>query len=444
MKPPFFIPQCEDAFLLVNPRALFLYQQGGEIANSPLTPGTPWYQVDKKKLLRNAYSYLSAVGQPKNFKLLDNVYIDHMGQFEYLFTVIGCGHCVLCRNTKRIDLVNRAALETELYDHPPMYFTLTYDDAHLPRNGSVLSYNLRYTDVQKFFKRLRKRFNSKGLPTDFRYLVAGEYGKDTHRPHYHVIMWNNPYKCSEFEPGLFNQLREDVFLSWGLCQPPGFDFQQCAGGAAHYVTKYLTKQVKYADREVQPFIHTSIGNGGIGYQKLAADRQFYLDNPSLTKYHYLDLTNGGTKEISFGSYAKTVLHPSPSRMVPANVRDQYRQVCDIMSVLFSMGVFDRDKALDFLEVQRPYKSVLPIKLERVELPRLCHLAKTFYKSRYLRLMIDIACKIDPDRDLSRQQLAQYRDYMFQSLPRNDNRGSLAAKAFSIASKNAELLKREKL
>ena len=59
------------------------------------------------------------------------------------------------------------------------YITLTYNDDHLPANGS-----LQPRDLQLFWKRLRKA-RTPGI----RYYACGEYGDQTARPHYHAIIF---------------------------------------------------------------------------------------------------------------------------------------------------------------------------------------------------------------------------------------------------------------
>jgi len=54
---------------------------------------------------------------------------------------------------------------------------LTYDDAHLPEHGQLWK-----DDLQRFFKRLRKKFK-------FRYVASGEYGEKTRRPHFHIALF---------------------------------------------------------------------------------------------------------------------------------------------------------------------------------------------------------------------------------------------------------------
>lgn len=75
-------------------------------------------------------------------------------------------------------------MELEALDYANVWFvTLTYDDEHLPLSPSGLP-TLRYSDVQKFLKRLRTNSGQK-----FRYFAASEYGDRTQRPHYHLIIY---------------------------------------------------------------------------------------------------------------------------------------------------------------------------------------------------------------------------------------------------------------
>lgn len=94
-----------------------------------------------------------------------------------------CGRCGECRKTRISGWSFRLMQESKKY-FSNYFVTLTYDQEHVPRssNGRL---TLKKTDCQLFFKRLRK-YHEKG--TKIKYYIAGEYGTETERPHYHAII----------------------------------------------------------------------------------------------------------------------------------------------------------------------------------------------------------------------------------------------------------------
>lgn len=70
--------------------------------------------------------------------------------------------------------------EAQIHEHN-QFLTLTYSDDHLPPDQSL---DLEHT--QKFMKRLRKSRS----PDKLRFMMAGEYGEERGRPHYHAIVFN--------------------------------------------------------------------------------------------------------------------------------------------------------------------------------------------------------------------------------------------------------------
>lgn len=95
---------------------------------------------------------------------------------------VRCGKCENCIRTLINDWSFR--LEQEAKDHIYVDFiTLTYDPKYVPLTKNELP-TLDKTDVQKFWKRLRKRSNAK-----IKYFVVGEYGTKSYRPHYHAIVF---------------------------------------------------------------------------------------------------------------------------------------------------------------------------------------------------------------------------------------------------------------
>ena len=95
--------------------------------------------------------------------------------------VVPCGKCLSCRIAKRREWTMRLWHELP-YHQSSIFLTLTYDDDNLPPNAS-----LSKSDLQKFFKRLRKDLSY--VDRKIKYFAAGEYGPKTNRPHYHAIVF---------------------------------------------------------------------------------------------------------------------------------------------------------------------------------------------------------------------------------------------------------------
>jgi len=114
---------------------------------------------------------------------------------------------------------------------------MTYDEDKLPYSGSGVP-QLCKQDVVLFTKRLRKmqsqRFpDARGL----RYYTVGEYGTQTHRPHYHSIMFN---------------LQSDVLANLPNIWQNGLTYVGTVNIASiHYVTKYVINRLD-APADLEP------------------------------------------------------------------------------------------------------------------------------------------------------------------------------------------------
>lgn len=104
---------------------------------------------------------------------------------------IPCRSCLECYNQSRKEWIYRAVAES--YCHDSMIFlTLTYSDDNIPmtefvdeNTGEIFKHStLRYRDFQLFMKSFRKSLNK-----PVRFMVCGEYGSHTFRPHYHAIIY---------------------------------------------------------------------------------------------------------------------------------------------------------------------------------------------------------------------------------------------------------------
>lgn len=124
---------------------------------------------------------------------------------------IPCGNCWACQLNYSAEWAQRCMLEAQQHECN-WWITLTYDDDHLPiatqinlgeielfppDDGSWNEGTLYPRHVTLFLKKLRKYFSEKGH-TGIKYLYCGEYGEKTHRPHYHMILFNCPLDPKEF------------------------------------------------------------------------------------------------------------------------------------------------------------------------------------------------------------------------------------------------------
>lgn len=114
------------------------------------------------------------------------------------WSAVPCGKCYPCLQRNAAGWAVR--LMAEHREAKSSHFiTLTYDTENLPFDLESGTPCLQKSDLQKFFKRLRKRHK---FPESILYYAVGEYGDQYSRPHYHAIV--------------FNSCIPDIERSWGL------------------------------------------------------------------------------------------------------------------------------------------------------------------------------------------------------------------------------------
>lgn len=220
--------------------------------------------------------------------------------------IVPCGKCSICLSNKQYSWVHRLQQERNCWKYA-VFFTLTYDEQHLPtatitnnlfiddidsfkrprvlfdvtetsptprdvdyinRNCNRLGY-LCKVDVQRFMKRYRTnlrreymRINYKSIDyenqsdnikrsihkaTQVRYYIVGEYGSSTYRPHYHGLF----FFSSEFQA---SHVEDIIRKSWphGHCDT-SFD----AGNSIKYIAAYLNSFAHlpsvYLHKKIRPF-----------------------------------------------------------------------------------------------------------------------------------------------------------------------------------------------
>lgn len=134
-----------------------------------------------------------------------------------------CGKCPPCKKRRTSGWSFRLVKEGER-SKSALFITLTYDTEFVPitTNGYM---TLELTDLQKFFKRLRKLTNEK-----LKYYAVGEYGSTKKRPHYHII--------------LFNANPEHIKRAWALNNKHigSYHIGNVSHASIGYTLKYMSKK----------------------------------------------------------------------------------------------------------------------------------------------------------------------------------------------------------
>lgn len=178
----------------------------------------------------------------------------------YQFEQIPCKYCWACRLNYSAEWATRIMLEAQKYECN-WFLTLTYDDEHVPiaektsgeKDGQVIEwendgtwgYTLAPEDMKTFMNTLRKNYERKGHK-GIKYFYCGEYGENTRRPHYHIILLNCP-----LDIGLFYNTHIDTNFKahWksleveNIWKKGMIDIAELEWSCAAYVARYCTKKV---------------------------------------------------------------------------------------------------------------------------------------------------------------------------------------------------------
>lgn len=149
---------------------------------------------------------------------------------------IPCGRCIGCKSARASEWAVRVMHEAR--DHTASLFaTLTYDDQHVPPDGSLVP-----RDLTLFLKKLRAAAAAGSahiVGSRLRYIACGEYGERTFRPHYHAILFGLDFDDAVTATA---KLRQSPTLTalWGKGT---VNYGQVSPASAAYVAGYTVKSV---------------------------------------------------------------------------------------------------------------------------------------------------------------------------------------------------------
>lgn len=190
-----------------------------------------------------------------------------------------CGKCMWCKHKRQNSLIFRIYNHMKMYQHC-LFVTLTYDDDHYPCDEETCK-----RDAQLFYKRLRKKCDSKTLS----YFHCCEKGRISGRLHHHCLLfWN----C-DIAPALMKKYVND---SWQFPQRCWTNFgelwsklDQLLPSFAGFTyfgevsNKSITYCTKYMNKSKEGLCVFQSWSKGLGLDILA------VDHDVLDKMRYLNL-----------------------------------------------------------------------------------------------------------------------------------------------------------
>lgn len=250
---------------------------------------------------------------------------------------VPCGRCAFCLQNRRSQWMFRIHHEMRSQLHPGWFITMTYDEKHLPRSverdNGLIEFcssgkpSLRFRDVQLFLKQVRKaKYYCK-------YICVGEYGGETQRPHYHILLWTDadPIKLEKiWHRGHFHVGRLNM-------------------ASAMYTLKYIIqpKQVLDPSRE-KPRAQFSRGLGldflsKAQYKHLTED----YDNPQV--FSYVD----GRKVALPLYYKRKIFTKEQMRKQASKAKwDSIRERRKYMRVLIAKGIPNTKEYIKMLRTEQ--------------------------------------------------------------------------------------------
>ena len=170
-----------------------------------------------------------------------------------------CGKCEECIKDKQNEYIIRTIEEAMKIKGDVYFLTLTYNEDNVPtvvdeegeldeETGELCSIgqsikSLNNKDITLWKKRC-KRYIEYHYKTkcDFSYLICGEYGPQTHRPHYHGLFLG----ISPRDMEIFKRDWETNYGYTCIKEVSKFDVER----TARYVAKYITKMRDLEDKNV--------------------------------------------------------------------------------------------------------------------------------------------------------------------------------------------------
>lgn len=250
-----------------------------------------------------------------------------------------CGKCINCKTARISGWSFRITKQAEISDFCN-FLTLTYANHKLRRTRDNLR-TISKVSIQSFLKRLRKNSpNSK-----FKYYAVGEYGSQTGRPHYHVILLTKDKNLTE------RNLERLIKKSWIL----GYThIGKATPASISYTLKYISKPAAIpSDTMGDCEKEFSLMSKGMGSNYLTK---------AMVKWHLADLENRmyiplkDNGKIQMPRYYKMKIYTKKQRRSISSYfsdPDEYRSMVETFPLITEA---ERKAWLKRLTLETPYVS----------------------------------------------------------------------------------------
>lgn len=243
------------------------------------------------------------------------------------YVYVPCGKCPECLKSKQNKWYVRFYLEDRYWKTQGAYhswfLTLTYDNAHLPKNRSEA-----LLDWQAFIKQMKRKLDSPP-----RFYVCSENGSKHGRLHFHAILFAIP------------DIGHDIKKLVNKCWSRGFTSSEYATGKSFtYVSKYVTKDTDPFRKENSwPTICTCSKHPALGLLGCSAALVRWLNSDDSNMFHIDNFTYGLPRYIAQNIYDQDILdkrvfdfiqsrgcgndNSDNARLHAQDVRNTYYKVC---------------------------------------------------------------------------------------------------------------------
>ena len=301
-------------------------------------------------IIRGKESFV--VPSPQKAKILpgdldDCYYLNiHSGEMIPIYLEVPCSKCIICKDKKALDWATRITCEGNYHTNCPWWITLTYNDYNCPFDG------LNKKDLQNFFKRLRERISRQvGEDIRIRFVAVGEYGGNTARPHYHAQIFGMPLisprdilvllenawskrisheRYLEIVNDLGSRSKDFTFTRLDIngkkmyYERIGFAYVKPAhDNTPLYLAKYMFKPEVNTPFGMTPNFCLASRKNGIGFPYIQDHMQYHRNNPEVTKIEFLNKHTMKLCKFAIPSYFKDYWFPTPSKIIPDDVRKSY-------------------------------------------------------------------------------------------------------------------------